>query len=97
MSWYHNAQWAKIRSAKLSIDPLCAMCQAMGKATPATVVDHIIPHAGDWQLFTAIDNLQSLCATCHGVKRTEEHTGYSHAVDVDGNPIDPRHPWNLRG
>ena len=31
----------------------------------ATVVDHIVPHKGDEARFHDLNNLQSLCATCH--------------------------------
>ncbi|MFI5410153.1 HNH endonuclease signature motif containing protein [Kaistia sp. UC242_56] len=41
------------------------MCQAQGRAAPATVVDHIRPHRGDAELFWNADNWQSLCAHHH--------------------------------
>lgn len=44
------------------------MCLAMNRQTPATVVDHIIPHCGNSQLFWSTDNYQSLCPTCHNSK-----------------------------
>jgi 5-methylcytosine-specific restriction protein A len=62
----YNHRWQKARATYLRSHPLCVMCQAQGRLTPATVVDHIIPHRGDQTLFWATDtNWQSLCATCH--------------------------------
>lgn len=49
------------------------MCEAEGKATAATVVDHIVPHKGDQALFWDTDNWQPLCEPCHNsVKQREE-------------------------
>jgi len=43
-------------------------CREKGKLTPATVVDHIVPHRGDPILFWDEKNWQPLCKDCHGVK-----------------------------
>ena len=39
-----------------------------GMLTPATVVDHVIPHRGDQKLFWDEDNWQALCKSCHDRK-----------------------------
>ncbi|MGM9590559.1 MAG: HNH endonuclease signature motif containing protein, partial [Faecousia sp.] len=39
-----------------------------GRLTPATVVDHIIPHRGDRKLFWDESNWQPLCKDCHNRK-----------------------------
>ena len=36
--------------------------------TPATVVDHVIPHRGDRKLFWDEQNWQPLCKECHDKK-----------------------------
>ena len=36
--------------------------------TPATVVDHIVPHRGDHALFWDEQNWQPLCKSCHDKK-----------------------------
>ena len=41
------------------------MCEVEGHVTAATVVDHIIPHRGDENLFWERDNWQSLCKLHH--------------------------------
>ena len=62
----YNHVWAKARATYLRRNPLCVMCKAAGRFTPAKVVDHIVPHKGDQTLFWDSDgNWQSLCATCH--------------------------------
>jgi len=50
------------------------MCLAMNRQTPATVVDHIIPHCGDSYLFWDSNNYQSLCDRCHNSKTWYETT-----------------------
>jgi len=68
----YDARWRKIRANWLSLHPLCVMCEEQGKATPATVVDHIISHRGDWVKFNDPNNWQSLCFHCHAVKSQQD-------------------------
>ncbi len=47
-------------------NPLCVMCEEAGVVEQATVVDHIIPHQGDQDLFwDKENNWQSLCEHHH--------------------------------
>jgi 5-methylcytosine-specific restriction protein A len=39
---------------------------------PAIVVDHIIPHKGNYKLFWDKSNWQSLCKSCHDKKTARE-------------------------
>ena len=64
----YNAEWRRARKVFLQKHPLCAECRKNGKLTPATVVDHIIPHRGDRKLFWDENNWQSLCKDCHDRK-----------------------------
>ena len=64
----YNAGWRRARIDFLQKHPLCAECQREGKLTPATVVDHIIPHRGDQRLFWDEKNWQPLCKDCHDKK-----------------------------
>lgn len=64
----YNAEWRKARKAFLQKHPLCSECRKVGKLTPATVVDHIIPHRGDRKLFWDENNWQPLCKDCHDRK-----------------------------
>jgi hypothetical protein len=49
------------------------MCEEAGRFTPATVVDHRIPHRGDIRLFWDPINWQPLCTHHHSsAKQSEE-------------------------
>ena len=64
----YTTAWTKLSVAFRKANPLCAECERQGRITAATCVDHIVPHRGDAQLVFDRDNLQSLCARCHGRK-----------------------------
>ena len=68
----YNFRWNRARAVFLSEHPLCRECERQGVLTPATVVDHIQPHRGDYALFWDQENWQPLCATCHGRKTIAE-------------------------
>jgi 5-methylcytosine-specific restriction endonuclease McrA len=71
---YNTPRWVRMRKRHLLGQPLCVFCDAAGRTTVATVVDHIVP-------------LQSLCQTCHsGAKQSEEHGGYP-GYGLDGIPL----------
>ncbi len=64
----YDARWRKERTLFLKQHPLCVECMRNSKLTPATVVDHIIPHRGDKTLFWDKENWQPLCKSCHDRK-----------------------------
>lgn len=64
----YDGAWQNARKGYLAKHPLCAECLKSGRYTPATVVDHIIPHRGNKGLFWDADNWQSLCKQCHDRK-----------------------------
>lgn len=71
--WYSLGIWTDdLRPAQLLREPWCRECARRGVRTWATVVDHIKPHRGDWQLFVDPANHQSLCETCHNRKTARE-------------------------
>ena len=84
----YSYRWQQYRLRFLAAHPLCVMCQARGRITVATVVDHIIPHKGDQRLFWDRANWQSLCTAHHSSdKQRIEHGGYSGEVGLDGWPM----------
>jgi 5-methylcytosine-specific restriction protein A len=94
--WHGLGRWKRMARRQLQREPLCAYCLRKGLVVPATVADHIVAHRGDershWE-----GRLQSLCGPCHvGEKAVIEHRGYSDQIGLDGLPIDPKHPINLR-
>lgn len=65
--WYRSSRWREIRTTQLQREPWCAMCMAEGRMTPATEVDHIIPHRGNEHKFYS-GPFQSLCGKHHAMK-----------------------------
>jgi 5-methylcytosine-specific restriction protein A len=68
----YDARWQKARKKFLHSHPLCEECKRGGKFVKATVVDHIIPHRGNKELFWNENNWQALCEHCHNVKTWNE-------------------------
>jgi 5-methylcytosine-specific restriction enzyme A len=80
----YNKRWAKARLTYLRQHPLCVRCLAQGRTTAARVVDHVMPHRGDWKKFWDVSNWQPLCDytspyDCHGKKTATEDGGFGHA------------------
>ena len=74
MSLYHSVAWRKLRRQALIRDEwLCQMCLKEGILTQAKIGDHIIPIKQDWDKRLDIDNIQSLCMSCHNKKTNEEN------------------------
>ena len=77
--WYSLPIWTDdLRPAQLLREPFCRECARQyppgdpRHRTRATVVDHIKPHRGDWQLFVDPTNHQSLCKHHHDQKTARE-------------------------
>jgi 5-methylcytosine-specific restriction enzyme A len=77
----YDNQWGQYRKAFLRRNPLCVMCLKMGRTTPATVVDHVVPCGPGSSLFYEELNHQSLCASCHGAKTvSDDRKGFGKGV-----------------
>ena len=63
--FYSSAAWVSIRRSKLACDPLCEVCKALGMLVPARVVHHRVGVLECIDGRLDMDNLQSLCASCH--------------------------------
>ncbi len=95
MSKTYNARWSRLRALFLQAHQFCVFCKDRGRVELATVVDHIIPHRGDMELFWDEANWQSLCTTCHNsTKKRMEMGGALPGCDDEGNPLDPGHHWS---
>jgi 5-methylcytosine-specific restriction enzyme A len=93
-SWYSLQRWRTRAKHQLRVDPLCCLCRAQGRITPATIADHHPAHGGDYNAFL-LGPIRSLCKPCHdGLQPAFKHRGYSSAIGDDGYPIDPAHPFN---
>ena len=68
---YDKAFWKRLRVQILERDNyLCVACMKLGKLTPATDVDHIVPLSKGGT--NSPDNLQALCHECHKQKTAKE-------------------------
>lgn len=63
-NWYSDRRWRAKRASHLARNPLCVMCAEHGRVKEADIVDHVIPHRGDRQIFWK-GEVQSLCHNCH--------------------------------
>jgi hypothetical protein len=63
-NFYKTARWQRLRKRQLEAEPLCQFCLERGIVTAANVVDHVVPHKGDWTAFVT-GELQNLCEPCH--------------------------------
>ena len=78
----YGSRWSKYRLVFLRQHPLCECeeCRENGRVTPATVVDHIIPHRGDQVLFWDPTNHQAMSKRCHDRKTAREDGGFGNEV-----------------
>lgn len=74
----YDSRWRKARTRFLKRHPFCVTCEAKGKLVKATVVDHIIPHRGDKNIFWDESNWQPLCKKCHDRKTMTEDRYQEH-------------------
>lgn len=94
---YNTRRWRDIRSAQLSAEPLCQACAQLGRITPATVCNHL-----DKDSKSTVDGFfagpfSSLCAPCHDAgEQKAESAGFTAEAGLDGWPLDPSHPANVR-
>ena len=85
-AWYGLARWKKLRLLVLQRDGY--ICRKTGvllagtyPADDSPVVDHIVPHRGDPELFWNLDNLQSLSKKYHdSIKQAIERAGQVAAI-----------------
>ena len=59
--FYVSKTWRQLRAQILRASPLCVECQRLGRVTPATDVDHILPRRARPELQLDPDNLRALC------------------------------------
>lgn len=92
-NFYNDKLWLKLRAKFLAKNKTCTFC-----GDKATVVDHIVPHKGNYSLFINDRNWQSLCKLCHdSAKQKAERRGLNQiGVDENGIPLDPSHLWNQK-
>lgn len=76
-AFYNSKAWQLTRERALQRDlGLCQHCFVKDKIEFAEEVDHILPIKFYWEYRLTIDNLQSLCGTCHKIKTAEDKKKY---------------------
>lgn len=64
----YSRRWYKMTKEFREANPFCVLCLKEGYSVAATVVDHIVPHRKNQELFSDPNNWQALCKTCHDLK-----------------------------
>ena len=90
----YGAAWQLARRGFLAANPVCRYCSAAGRLAVATVVDHVVPHKGNLDLFWDQANWQPLCKRCHDAVKQREERGGAGGCDANGNPLDHRSHWH---
>lgn len=72
----YGRRWEKFRLVFLAAHPLCEFCLPAGRVTPATVVDHDLPHEGDTEAFWAT-TFTALCKRHHDSTKQRLEAKYS--------------------
>lgn len=87
--FYLSPEWRAARARVLRRDPVCLECAS----AQASHVDHIKPRRLFPELALEVTNLRGLCAACHNTRSARQYAP-SPAVGLNGEPLDPSHPWH---
>lgn len=90
----YGERWKRARIVFLRDNPLCVECLKFKRRTPATVVDHKVPHRGDSVLFWRRSNWQPLCKRCHDSYKQRVEKSGEPGCDADGIPRNAAHHWH---
>lgn len=74
MSFYNSKAWRATSSRYRRDNPLCECCASKGITTAAAHTDHVISIEQGGHKYS-IDNLMSLCVSCHSIKTQAEKEG----------------------
>lgn len=66
----YDRRWQKASRLFLTEHPLCECGEC--EFVAATVVDHKVPHRGDYNLFWDQDNWRAMSKPCHDAKTARE-------------------------
>jgi 5-methylcytosine-specific restriction endonuclease McrA len=64
--------WRTLSERYRAINPLCEDCLGAGRTTAAAEVHHVIPITVAPELRLAIENLVSLCKSCHQNRHADD-------------------------
>jgi 5-methylcytosine-specific restriction endonuclease McrA len=82
---YKTKEWRNLRLEWLRHNPHCTFCD---DGTPGHIVDHVVPHRGDPNVFWNTGNLQTLCKRHHDTvkQKMERRQNPPVPIGVDGYP-----------
>lgn len=71
-NFYDSAKWKRTRERALRRDGyMCKRCRRYGRSVPATEVHHVL-HLDEYPEYALrLDNLVSLCTSCHNRQHPE--------------------------
>ncbi|MDQ7790320.1 MAG: HNH endonuclease [Clostridia bacterium] len=74
----YTVRWRRASKRFLREHPLCECdeCRRLNRIRASTVVDHKIPHRGDYDLFWDETNWQAMAKDCHDRKTAREDGGF---------------------
>ncbi|MCW8090151.1 HNH endonuclease [Lactobacillus jensenii] len=74
--FYHSKEWKQLRLQALERDLYqCQECLKHGKHTFATTVHHVVPIRADRSEALRVDNLETVCPSCHNLLHPEKLKG----------------------
>ena len=81
--FYNSPAWRRLRKLKLQRNPVCEICYAAGRVTGAVIVDHIRAVRDCPEDRLSMDNLQSVCLSCHSRKTRKEEAARRKPENTD--------------
>ncbi|HYF48874.1 MAG TPA: HNH endonuclease signature motif containing protein [Planctomycetota bacterium] len=76
----NGRRWKAVSKLKRSMNPVCEPCASQGRTTAATEVHHRIPIEQAPELAYTLENLVSVCSTCHGAIEPKAGDGGGHVI-----------------
>lgn len=84
----YGREHVRLRAILLQTEPLCRLCKAKGRATPATIADHIVPIANGGAVHD-LANMQPVCDPCHRDKTLRDQgKRVRPTIGLDGWPVE---------
>lgn len=74
IKFYNSVAWRELRGVALIRDEyMCKTCERVDVYKGADMVDHTVPTLVDWDKRLELENLSSMCWSCHNKKTAEEN------------------------
>jgi 5-methylcytosine-specific restriction endonuclease McrA len=94
--FYGTPAWKALRTKACRLAGWrCQWCGANLRGRGLARVDHVRTRASAPALALVLQNLRVLCATCDNRRHHEKGGRPAQRFGADGQPLDPKHRWNL--